>query len=235
MIDFTEIEFHKDDLEELMKLEIDFAFQPIFRASDMSIGAYEALMRPKGQSPLELIEAYQKLNKLFVIELATCFGATLAFKKRGYTNTLCINSFPSEFMNEGQSRLYGRYFPELVGKVIVEIVEYTKLDRDKWISKKKDIDRHSTRIALDDFSTGQNNMEALEYFQPQYAKLDRSLICNIHNDSDKQEKVSSLIREFHSRGVKVVAEGIETKEELDYLKAYTKVDYFQGYYLGMPT
>ena len=60
MIDFTEIEFHKDDLEELMKLEIDFAFQPIFRASDMSIGAYEALMRPKGQSPLELIEAYQK-------------------------------------------------------------------------------------------------------------------------------------------------------------------------------
>lgn len=36
MIDFTEIEFHKDDLEELMKLEIDFAFQPIFRASRTS-------------------------------------------------------------------------------------------------------------------------------------------------------------------------------------------------------
>uniref|UniRef100_UPI004056C569 hypothetical protein n=1 Tax=Agathobacter sp. TaxID=2021311 RepID=UPI004056C569 len=153
MIDFTEIEFHKDDLEELMKLEIDFAFQPIFHASDMSIGAYEALMRPKNQTPLELIEKYQKMNKLFVIELAICFGATLAFKERGYTNTLCINSFPSEFMNDGQSRLYGRYFPEFVGKVIVEIVEYTKLDRDKWISKKEDIDRHGTRIALDDFST----------------------------------------------------------------------------------
>ena len=41
MIDFTEIEFHKDDLEELRKLEIDFAFQPIFRASDMSIFFYK--------------------------------------------------------------------------------------------------------------------------------------------------------------------------------------------------
>lgn len=138
-------------------------------------------------------------------------------------------------MNDGQSRLYGKYFPELIGKVIVEIVEYTKLDRDKWISKKEDIDRHGTRIALDDFSTGQNNMEALEYFQPQYAKLDRSLICNIHSDIEKQEKVSNLMREFHNRGVKVIAEGIETKEELDYLKAHTEVDYFQGYYLGIPT
>jgi len=234
MIDFTEIEFHKDDLEELMKLEIDFAFQPIFRAKDMSIIAYEALMRPKNQTPLELIAEYEKKNKLFVIELATCFGATLAFMKRGYTCTLAINSFPSEFMNDGQSKLYGRYFPELVGKVIVEIVEYTDLDRNKWISKKEDIDRHGTRIALDDFSTGQNNMEALDYFKPQYAKLDRSLITNIHCDSVKQNKVDGLIQIFHSRGVEVVAEGIETKEELDYLKIYTDVDYFQGYYLGMP-
>jgi len=234
MVDFSKIEFHTDDLEELKKLELDFDFQPIFRASDMSIGAYEALMRPKNQSPVELIEKYQKMDKLFVIELATCFGATLAFKERGYTNTLCINSFPSEFMNDGQSELYGRYFPEFVGKIIVEIVEYTKLDKAKWASKKEDIDRHHTRVALDDFSTGQNDMEALEYFKPQYAKLDRSLICDIQNEPEKQERVASLIEEFHSRGVQVVAEGIETKEELDYLRTHTKADYFQGYYLGMP-
>ena len=64
MIDFREIPFHDDDLKELMELEIDFAFQPIYDAASLEIAAYEALMRPKGKTPLELIDEYQKKNKL---------------------------------------------------------------------------------------------------------------------------------------------------------------------------
>ena len=234
MIDFRELPFHADDMAELMKLDIDFAFQPIFHSADLSLYGYEALMRPKGKNPLELIAEYAKLGKLFVIELATCFGSAMAYRKRGYTEDLCINSFPSEYLNDGQARLYRECFPDLQGKVVVEIVEYTELNQVKWGNKKLDLKRHNMRLSLDDFSTGKNDMEALEYFKPDFAKLDRSLISNIHNDKNKQEYVQELVEMFHKRGVQVIAEGIETKEEMEYLKNNTQVDYFQGYYLGMP-
>lgn len=234
MIDFSVVPFHEDDLAELKKIEIDFAFQPIFEAGNLKLYGYEALMRPKGKSPLELIAEYEKIGKLFVIEMATCFGSALAYKSRGYTEELCINSFPSEYLNDGQARLYRECFPDMRGKVVIEIVEYTEFDAVKWKEKKVDIERHNMRLSLDDFTTGQNNMAALEFFMPHYAKLDRSLITNVNTDTSKQKKVIELIKVFHDRGIKVIAEGIETKEEMNYLQEHTEVDYFQGYYLGMP-
>ena len=48
------------------------------------------------------------------------------------------------------------------------------------------------------------------------------------------ERLIELIKHFHNKNIKIVAEGIETVEELDYMRAYTDVDFFQGYYLGMP-
>lgn len=234
MIDFRELPFHEDDLEELLQLEIDFAFQPIFDAKNLNLSAYEALMRPKGKSPLELIDEYQQKDKLYVIELATCFGAAMEYKKRGYTKDMCINSFPSEVLNERQSKLYYDCFPEMAGKVVVEIVEYTELNKDKWGDKKADIDDHKMKVSLDDYSTGNNDISAVEIFNPHYVKLDRSLISNIHLDSSRQKRIIELIKHFHNKNIKIVAEGIEIVEELDYMREYTDVDFFQGYYLGMP-
>lgn len=84
MIDFSELPFNTDDLEELKELNISFVFQPIFDINNLEIIAVEALMRPKGMTPLELIDEYQKKKKLHVIEIATCFGSTMEYKKRGY-------------------------------------------------------------------------------------------------------------------------------------------------------
>lgn len=234
MIDFRELPFHEDDLSELVKLDIDFVFQPIFDSVNLTLSGYEALMRPAGKTPLELIEEYSKMGKLFVIELATCFGATMAYKKRGYTEDLCINSFPSEYMNEGQSQLYHECFPDLVGKIVVEMVEYTELNKSKWREKKVDIEKHHTRVSLDDFTTGNNDSTAVDYFKPEYVKLDRSIITDIQTVAEKQKEVARLVKIFHDKGIKVIAEGVETEAEMNYLRNYTEVDFLQGFYLGMP-
>lgn len=234
MIDFRKLPFQEDDLEELLQLKIDFAFQPIFNAKSLELVAYEALMRPYGMSPLELIDEYQNKNKLYVIELATCFGSALEYIKRGYTHPICINSFPSEALNEGQIKLYFDCFPEMEGKIIVEMVEYTKLNMHRWSEKKAEIGSHNMRVALDDYSTGNNDMSAVEYFNPHYVKFDRSLISAIHNDKSKQDKMSELVNEIHDKGIKIIAEGIETEKELDFIRKSTDVDYVQGYYLGIP-
>ena len=191
-------------------------------------------MRPKGMSPLELIDEYQKKDKLHVLEIATCFGSTMEYLKRGYTHDICINSFPSEVLNGGQMKLYFDCFPEMEGRIIVEMVEYTELNSHRWNAKKAEISEHDMRLSLDDYSTGNNNMSAVDYFRPQYVKLDRSLITNVHKEKEKQKNVLSLIKKFHKLGIQIVAEGVETLEELEFLRHKTDVDYVQGYYLAMP-
>ena len=64
MIDFSELPFNTDDLKELKELDINFVFQPIFDVKNLQVSAVEALMRPKGMTPLELIDEYQKKKKL---------------------------------------------------------------------------------------------------------------------------------------------------------------------------
>jgi EAL domain-containing protein (putative c-di-GMP-specific phosphodiesterase class I) len=234
MIDFCLLPFDQNDLDALSQLSIDMVFQPIYDARDLSVSAFEALMRPDGKPPMELIAEYQAAGKLAVIELATCFGATMEYRKRGYTQKLCINSLPSEVLSKEQFKLYYDTFPEMEGNIVVEIVEYTSLNKHKWNAKKKNIREHHLQVALDDYSTGHNDSSAVDVFSPHFIKLDRSLISDIDRSSEKQKHVAELVEHFHQLGVRVVAEGIETKEELDYLRNEIKVDFLQGFYLGKP-
>ena len=234
MIDFCSLPFRKEDLDALSQLSIDMVFQPIYNSRDLSISGFEALMRPDGKTPMELISEYQAAGKLAVIELASCFGATMEYKKRGYTQTLCINSLPSEVLSKDQFKLYYDTFPEMEGNIVIEIVEYTPLNKHKWGAKKENIKEHSLRVALDDYSTGNNDMSAVAVFSPHFIKLDRSLISDIDRSPEKQKNVAELVEHFHQTGTYVVAEGIETKEELDYLRLEIKVDFLQGFYLGKP-
>ena len=234
MIDFCKIPFHEDDLEELKKLQVNFVFQPIFDINTLEVIAHEALMRPDGKSPLELIDEYQKMNQLYVIEIATCFGATMEYRERGYAERMCLNSFPSEKLNDGQMQLYFECFPEMEGKIIVEMVEYTELNKAKWAAKKEEISGFDMQLSLDDYSTGNNNEEAVEYFKPHYVKFDRSMITDVHLEEEKQKVIWKWVDEFHSKGIKIIAEGVETEEEFNFLKNETEVDYVQGYYLARP-
>ena len=68
---------------------------------------------------------------------------------------------------------------------------------------------------------------------PQIIKIDRSLLSGINDDATKQENCKNIIEKMHALGKRVVAEGVETKEEFDYLVSIG-ADLFQGYYLARP-
>ena len=88
-------------------------------------------------------------------------------------------------------------------------------------------------LAADDFGTGINNLELIEHMAPNIVKFDRELISGIDHIIEKQENIKKLVEMFHSKDILVVAEGIEEKEEFEYLVSLG-VDYYQGYYLGRP-
>jgi len=214
--------------------EVNFVFQPIFSKSDTLI-AYEALMRPKGKFILDFIEEMKTSNKLHELEILTFFGATNAYRERGYNTMLSINSFPTEIFTEDELIEYTKCFEMPREKVIVEMLEYADGKNWTWLSKSNQIMRNAgVEVALDDFGTGFNDEAAVDFYKPHMIKIDRSLITDIDKDENKQANVRKLISDIHKKMIVVLAEGIETMEEFDFLKSIG-TDFFQGYYLGMPS
>lgn len=230
---YSELPLNDKMAEKLGELQIDFAFQPIFEKKSMKVVGHEALMRPLGCSPIQLIEKHRIKGGLHSLELATFLGACKAYYDRGLKGKISINSFPEECFDEEESEIFFRCFPDIAKDMSVEILEYTELNVEKWILKKEQIRSNDIGISLDDYGSGNNCMMAVNVFEPDEIKIDRSLISGIHRNRKMQASFVELVDYFHDRGVKVLAEGIELLEELEFIMT-TDVDYLQGYYLGRP-
>lgn len=233
MLTFDTLDIKDNIKAVLSKYSVDFAFQPIFSRNRELIG-YEALMRPVGKNILDFIEEMKDAGELHELELLSFFGATKAYKERNYTEMLSINSFPSEAFTKEEALEYSLCFRPIKEKLIIEILEYTEEKHWTWNAKREHIEEYKgIEVALDDYGTGSNDINAVDYYSPHMIKLDRSLIFDIDKDAVKQTKIKEIIKTMHNRAVVVLAEGIETKEEHDWLMQ-AGVDFFQGYYLGRP-
>ena len=88
-------------------------------------------------------------------------------------------------------------------------------------------------VAIDDVGTGYSSIQTITHVRPRYLKVDRSLVTDIESNLLKQELVSSLLVLGKNINAQIVAEGIQTNQELKMLQAMG-VPYGQGYLFGMP-
>ena len=233
MIYFEDLPLDEDILKALGELSINYVFQSIFYPDGKTIFAREALMRPLNMTVTELIEKYAKEDKLHVLEVATFFGAMQEYQLRGYTDRVCFNSFPSEAFTPDESRVFTEYYGDQTGLGIIEILEYPRIEKELAKYKSDVIRSQDLWIAVDDFGAGLNDFGVVDMYDPHMVKIDRELLSDIDKHKDKQENVTGLLKKFHEKGIKVVAEGVETKEEFDWL-VEAGADFFQGYYLHRP-
>lgn len=234
MISFEGLPLSFETMSLLSKFEVDFVFQPIFEAKTGDVVAYEALMRPKGQTPLEMIAEMTAKGRLHEMEILSFYGAALAYRKRGLTGKLGINSFPSQIMSDDELKEYRSVFGPEISNLVVEILEYSEPDNSIWDIKREQISSDSNiELSLDDFGVGYSDMEAVDMYKPDVVKIDRMLISNIDKSGEKQSTLQGLIKEFKKRKIRILAEGVETKEEYEYL-IRTDIDYMQGFYLAVP-
>lgn len=234
MINFDHLPLDTDILTALRELSINYVFQPIFRPDGKTVYAWEALMRPTEMTVTELIADYAEKDKLHVLEVATFFGAMQAYFQRGYEQRVAINSFPSDCMKQEEADVFLDYFGERIrARMIIENLEYPYFSPEHWIEKKRSVESMDNLLAADDFGTGLNNLDLIEFMSPHIVKLDREVISGIDHISEKQENVKKLVDHFHSKDIMVVAEGIEEKEEFEYLVGLG-IDLYQGYYLARP-
>ena len=234
MIYYDHLPLDKEIIEALGELSIDYVFQPIFQPDGKTVFAWEALMRPTEKTVLELINEYIEADNTHVLEVATLFGAMQAYILRGYTERVCVNSFPNDCLRQDEADAFWEYFGDSIrNRMIVENLEYPYFSYEIWLEKSKSVRSMGNLLAADDFGSGINDMERVDAMKPDIVKLDRELISGIDHDSDKQNNVTRLVLDFHSKNMLVVAEGVEEKEEFDYLVGLG-VDLFQGYYLARP-
>lgn len=118
--------------------------------------------------------------------------------------------------------------------ICIEITESLLLDaRDVIIEQLEGYGKFGIQVAIDDFGTGYSSLAYLRKFDIDYVKIDRSFTSNIHPDSSDLVLCEAIIAMAHKLGKKVIAEGIETQEQLDLLLA-AGCDFGQGYLFSKP-
>ena len=116
----------------------------------------------------------------------------------------------------------------------VEITETAFMDNSgSCIESLFNLEKLGVTLALDDFGTGYSSLAQLKNLPIQYIKIDMEFIKNMKRDSDDEIMVKTIVELAHNLGLQVVAEGVETEEQLSILRDMD-CDFAQGYYISRP-
>lgn len=220
---------------------VTYHFQPIIDAKDGSVFAYEALMRvdlPTLHSPADVLRLAREENCLHEVERITFFCASSAYQalenagKVVPSALLFVNSIASQYLTPDELSEYSARYASILPRIVIEITEEECLD-PKALRIKQTIRGSSGAFALDDYGSGYSNERSLLELSPNYIKIDLSIIRDIDTDANKRQIVSNTVSYAHQRGMKVVAEGLETADEVRTVLSLG-VDLLQGFFLAMP-
>lgn len=221
---------------------VRYAFQPIVRANDGSILGYELLMRPmvpELPTPEYVLRLASQQGKLHQVEVMTWQKALETSEQMHKEQhlfkdaKLFINSIASHSLTPKDELWIEEHYAHLLPSVVLEITERETRSEQDTANKVEYMRRFSAHVAIDDFGSGYNNEQSLVSIDADYVKLDMSFVRNVHLDSRKRNWLATLLSYTKKSKIRVIAEGVETLEELEVLCALG-VDYYQGYYIARP-
>ncbi|GAB9123132.1 putative bifunctional diguanylate cyclase/phosphodiesterase [Bradyrhizobium diazoefficiens] len=137
-----------------------------------------------------------------------------------------------EFMRSFAQALDNTGFPQ---RFMIELTEEAFVAKSHFQSEILPMFRKlGVGISIDDFGTGYSSLSALADITADEIKIDRSFITDIHKRPRSQGILRAIESLSEALGMTVIAEGLESYEELAYLQAATKIRYAQGYYFSRP-
>lgn len=221
-----------------LDFDFDYAFQPIVNLRSKSIFAHEALVRGiNGESAFSVLQKVTDSNR-YQFDQACRVKAVASAAKLGMKTFLSINFLPNAVYRPEAciqstlkaSRDYG--FP--VERIIFEVTEGERVsDRAHLLNIFQKYSSFGFKTAIDDFGAGYAGLNLLSGFQPSILKLDMDLVRDIDTDRVKQAIVQGVVLTSQLISTQVIAEGVETKAEKDYL-ASLGIYLMQGYFFCKP-
>lgn len=221
---------------------LDFypVFQPIYSLTDHKRVGFEALTRFnnfKFSSPDLWFSQAKNVGLLSQLETAAIeksllnFGDSEVFAKRDKSEYLSLNLSPSTLL-ENQNQF--DYLLNSNHNVVIELTEHDVIEDYLEINSiLKPLRDRGVKLAIDDVGSGYASLKHILKLKPDIIKIDREIIRSIHENRDAQLLTQSLVEFSHAMDYQVIAEGIETQEELSMLKTLN-VHRGQGFFLGMP-
>lgn len=224
---------------ERLGFQFDYAYQPIFDVELQTIFAHEALVRgPNGEGAMSVLAQVNDLNR-YRFDQACRVKAIKGASQLGIKENISINFLPNAIYKPelcirttlAAADAYG--FP--LDRIIFEVTEGERVDDGPWFAQiLREYKRCGFKTAIDDFGAGYAGMKLLADFQPDIIKIDMDLVRNVDSSKARQAIVRSMVRLCEEMGILVIAEGVETAAEHDFLRD-AGIHLMQGFLLARPT
>jgi EAL domain-containing protein (putative c-di-GMP-specific phosphodiesterase class I) len=212
------------------------AFQPIVSATDDAIFAHEALLRsdePALPHPGAVLEAATRAHRLFDVGrlVREQVAATVAVAPEPLQ--FFVNLHPED-LNDPALYLENAPLSLVANRVVLEITERVSLETMSGVGAQiAKLRKLGFRIALDDLGAGYAGLTSFVRLEPEFVKLDMSLIRDVHQNDAKRKIIGSMVNLCHDMGKQIIAEGVEQAAERDTLRELG-CDLLQGYFFGKP-
>ncbi len=219
---------------------VAFAYQPIVQAGNYEVVGFEALLRGQyGASALEMLSSvpspdlnrFDRDSRTLALQRAVELGLgqrqlNLNIRSSGMLDAqvLPIDALIDCVQQQGLA----------VSQVLVEITEEELIvDQVRFARLVNQYRSRGVRYVVDDFGAGYSGLNLLAAFQPDQLKLDMQLVRGIAQNGPRQAIVRAVRSVCTDLGIDLVAEGVETLDELHWLED-AGVEFFQGYLFARP-
>jgi diguanylate cyclase (GGDEF)-like protein len=217
-------------------------YQPIFDSATLEVTGFEALARwahpTQGDiSPADFISVAEESG--LIVELGHWVMETACAEAMRWPGSLrvAVNLSPKQFLGPDLSGRVASVLAKtgLPGeRLTLEVTEGVLIDNsDHALAAMSGLKDQGVRMALDDFGTGYSSLSYLRRFPFDCLKIDRSFVRTLSDDAGSQAIVQAILALGRSLRLKVVAEGVETHAQLQWLRSMGCAE-IQGFLLGRP-
>ena len=210
-------------------------FQPIVDVEEGRVVSVEALARFAADPPRPPDEWFNEASAAGLsveLEMVAVDKALASVPLLPPEVAMTVNVGPQTMSNEALLDSLAGVEP---GKVVLELTEHVGVgDCPRLRSAVQAMRKMGIRLAVDDTGAGISSLTHIVRLAPDFIKLDRELVKSVDVDPVRQALASCLLNFADKTGAALIAEGVETGEELEALRD-AGVRYVQGYYLGRPS
>jgi diguanylate cyclase (GGDEF)-like protein/PAS domain S-box-containing protein len=226
--------------------QLELHYQPQMNLSKQCVSSLEALVRwrhpDQGMIPpdqfIPVAEETGFIHELGEWVFNEACKQLVAWRNQGLSKLVMA-------INLSAKQLHSSHLSEIVSSILkthglhghdleLEITETAAMvDPEVAVEQLDSLRKLGVGLAIDDFGTGYSSLAYLKRLPIQTLKLDRAFVGDIEHDQNDLEISTATISLAHNLGLKVVAEGVETKGQLEFLVEH-QCDYVQGYYFSKP-
>jgi diguanylate cyclase (GGDEF)-like protein len=237
----SRLELERDLTEAIRRQEFELYYQPKISAQDGRISGMEALVRwfhpDKGMiSPLQFISIAEETGKIISIGHWVMREAMIQqreWARQGYDICISVNVSAVQINSHGFVQSVVECLREVgcdAGKIEFEITESLLLADSGYVLQiLHDLSALGVRLAIDDFGTGYSNLAYLQKYPLHCLKIDRTFLV----DMEQTAILEMILTMGKMLGLSVVAEGVETDQQISWLRDH-HCDELQGFYFSKP-